>query len=281
MVQRWIISKTKRYGRDCSRAVNNCSDFGGFVSSTEERVRSNVESYLIFFTSRAHFAASRNAVIPFSTTTISNPQKYDQFKLRKIATDHDYVYIEAGAHPNILGEAKHFWNASNHIIDFRDVDYKFNYITLQPNEQKVVAVFQDGYNMTTGLPANYVDYSVAFSLNAFVTAADIEAILQWHNAKYLEIHDECDVAYMLLTRIDDMQKMQHLKTIKLDIQKNSIDKMKLKAFLGNFPELKRAEFKFRRFSDEEIEDFLTGQDIPEHFKLVDSPSGSAAFAAKS
>lgn len=227
---------------------------------------------------RYHFASAGRAFIPFSTTTISNPQKYEQFKQRQIATDYDYVYIEAGAHPNILGEVKHFWNASNHIIDFRDVDYKFNYITLQPNEQKVKAVFQDGYNMTSGLPINYVDYSIAFSLNAFVTAADIEAILQWHNVKNLEIHDECDVALKLLTRSDDMKKMQHLENLKLDIQKNSIEKMKLKTFLDNFPQLKRAEFKFRRFSHAEIEDFLAEQDIPEDFKKINSPSGSVAFA---
>lgn len=186
------------------------------------------------------------------------------------------MYIEAGAHPNILGEAKHFWNASNHIIDFRDVDYKFNYITLQPREQKVVAVFQDGYNMTIGLPTNYVDYSVTFSLNAFVTAADVEAILQWHSVKYLEIHDECNVAYMLLARSGDLKKMQHLESLKLDIQKFSAGKMELQ-FLVNFPALRRAEFKFRRFSEAEIEDFLARQDMPAGFKQIGSPSGSVAF----
>lgn len=218
-------------------------------------------------------AVTAKSFIPYTTTTISDPQTYDQFKNRQMAADYDYVYIEAGAHPNVLGEAKYFWNASNHIIDFRDVDYKFNYITLEPTNQKVKAVFQDGYNLTVGLPNNFVYYSVAFSLSVFVTTNDIDAILQWHNAKELEIHDECDVAYDLLQRIDDMKMMQQLEVLKLDIQKYSMAKMSLRPFVESFPRLQRVDFKVRSASQADIEAFLSQQEIPRSYKIVDRPEG--------
>lgn len=225
-------------------------------------------------------AVTAKPYIPFTTTTISDPHAYAQFKQRRLAADFDYVYVEAGAHPNVLGEAKYYWNASNHIIDFRDVDYKFNYITLEPKDLKVKAVFQDGFNLTIGLPNNFVYYSVAFSLNVFVTANDIDAILQWHNAKHLEIHDECDVAYDLLQRIDDMKMMRELEVLKLDMQRYSMDKMSLKPFVEKLPHLKRIDFKIRSAPQAEIAAFLKQQELPKNFEIVDRPEGMISIVRK-
>lgn len=222
-------------------------------------------------------AASAKAFVPYTTATISNPRAYAQFKQRTIASNYDYVYVEAGAHPNLMSEPKYFWDADNHIIDFRDVDYKFNYVTLQPTERKLTGVFHDGYNMTIGLPNNFVFYSVTFSINGFVTSNDIDAILEWQAVEYLDIHDECDAAYELFARVDEMKVMRHLEVLKLDVQKASMAKIRLAAFMVNFPRLRLTEFRFRSVDHGEFEAFLKEQEIPKDWKLIHSPDGIAVF----
>lgn len=221
--------------------------------------------------------AAAKAYVPYTTATISEPGQYAQFKQRKFAADYDYVHIEAGAHPHLLGEPKYFWDASNHIIDFRDVDYKFNYVTLQPTERKAIGVFHDGYNMTIGLPNNFVDYTLTFRINAFVTGGDIDAMLQWQAAEHLAIHDECNVAYELFARADEMGVMRRLETLRLDIQRSSMAKIHLAAFMVTLPRLERLEFRFRSVDQDEIDAYLDEQAVPADWTLGHSPEGMAIF----
>lgn len=190
------------------------------------------------------------------------------------------MHIEAGAHSHLLGEPKYFWDASNHIIDFRDVDYKFNYVTLQPTERKAIGVFHDGFNMTIGLPNNFVDYALTFRMNAFVTGGDIDAMLQWQAVEHLVIRDECNVAYELFARADEMSVMRCLETLQLDIQKTSMAKIRLAAFMVRLPRLQRVEFRFRSVDQDEIDVYLDEQAVPADWTLGQSPEGMAIFVRK-
>lgn len=186
--------------------------------------------------------------LPSSSTTIDNPKTYDLFKRRQYAVNDDTVIIEPGAHPNLLSEAKYFWNATNQLIRFNDINYKSNYIILQPTQQAAMADFQKGADLTLGLPANFINYKINFDSMTMVTVSDLKYILTWTNVKYLEIHDECNVAYELLKRIDDMKSMTNLEQLTLNIHSYAMPQMVLKPFLENFPMLKQVEFVFKAVS---------------------------------
>lgn len=215
--------------------------------------------------------------LPLCSTTIDNPATYDLFKRREYAVNDDTVIIEPGAHPDLMSEAKYFWNATNRLIRFNDVDYKSNYIILQPKDQIVIAGFQRGANLTLGLPANFVDYAVDFKWTTMVTADDLNYILTWTNVKNLQIHDECNVAYNLLQRIDHMKAMVNLEQLSLDIHEYAMPQMTLKPFFENFPKLQQATFVFRNVSYFSIRKFLWYHPVPKEFKRIQISNGVVSY----
>lgn len=64
-----------------------------------------------------------------------------------------------------------------------------------------------------------------------VTITDLNYLLTWKNAKYLETYDECNLAQ----RIDEMKVMANLEIVKLNIHAYAMPEMKLSPFFYNFP----------------------------------------------
>lgn len=213
---------------------------------------------------------------------IGNPTKYTQFKRGEIGNDYDSVYIEAGAHPNILAEVSHFANASNRMIRFRDVDYKRNIIILYPNEKKVRCNFQIGDQLTLGLPTDFEYYDIDFGWAGVACLDDIETILSWKNAKELKITDRCHIAYKLRQRIDELRQMKYLEVLHLRINAKNFENIELEAFFGNFTKLQRIEFDYcsveeRKFG--EFEEMEKLWNIGE-FERVQCRDGVAAYVRK-
>lgn len=205
---------------------------------------------------------------------------YEAFKLGEYAANAQFVQIEAGAHPNLLTEVKHFWNATNQLIRFNDIDYHFNYVTLEPNNGKIVADFHKGFNLTLGLPDNYVNYTLTFGTNAIVTSYDITFMLGWTNIRYLEISDECNVAVNFLQRIHVLKALENLENLKLDIHAYAMTDIILRPFFDSLVKLKRVDFSFKNVSWLVRERFVARQEIPREFKRVKSLPGTVSYVKK-
>lgn len=96
------------------------------------------------------------------------------------------------------------------------------------------------------MPDFYTNYTVHFLWMTMVTITDLNYLLTWKNAKYLETYDECNLAQ----RIDEMKVMANLEIVKLNIHAYAMPEMKLSPFFYNFPK---------------------------KFRLVNSPKGTLSF----
>lgn len=218
---------------------------------------------------------------PGQITIIDTPRAYEAFKRHEYAVNAPIVRIEAGAHANLLTEVKHFWNATNHLIRFGDIDHRRNYVTLAPINRRIAADFHQGFNLTLGLPANYVNYTLTFSSNAIITVADMEHVLTWTSVRYLAISDECNVAQHFLKRIDALKAMQDLEMLRLDIHAYAMPAIILKPFFDTLAKLKRIDFAFRgNVSWLSRERFIRRQAVPGQFRRVKSRPATLSYVKK-
>lgn len=163
--------------------------------------------------------------------------------------------MDANEYPTALILPKLFANGEN-VMRFTDGD---NEITIYPHKQEVNAVFFSGENLTFGIPPNYHVYSLKFDNTAQIIAEDIDNILQWQDANSLYVSDNCDLAYELSQRIDEMQEMRYLEQLGLSIQRKSYSNFNIELILLNLPALEYVTLNATQLTDSEFDEFVEKQ----------------------
>lgn len=167
----------------------------------------------------------------------------------------EITHIDANDYPTALILPKLFANGSN-ITRFTDGDNK---ITIYPYKKEVNAAFFSGENLTFGIPTNYRVYSLKFDNTARIIAEDIDNILKWQDATTLHISDNCDLAYDLSQRIDEMKEMRNLEQLGLSIQRKSYSYLNLELILLNLPALEYVTLNATQLTDAELVEFVERQ----------------------
>lgn len=175
----------------------------------------------------------------------------------------------AGAHPDILSLPKLFANATEFSsIDF--VDERYNVIRLQPQVRFVIAELESGEDLILSLPESYRIYMIRLSVHATATEADLDYIVQWHQAEVLQISDafNSDVAYGLSQRLEQMKEMTQLKDIRLNVHRHSYKSLSVRSFLEQLPWLRTASFYKNFLSIEERRDFVENLNCPDRWQFI-------------
>lgn len=168
------------------------------------------------------------------------------------------------------------------MIRFRDVDYKRNIINLYPVDKKVRCDFQIGVNLTLGLPRDFECYHIDFGLAGIACLGDIDTILSWKNCKELGIFDQCNIAYKLFQRIDELKQLNDLEVLHLRIDEKSLEDIELMKFFAIFPKLQRIEFEYYNIEESKLETFLGKKKLwtLEEFERIESRVYAAAYVRK-
>lgn len=171
---------------------------------------------------------------------------------------------------------KFFGDLPNEKICFRENDFRNNQVELYTKERRATAYYRIGHDLTLGLPSNYTHYTLEFVTYATVTAADLDYISTWTQAKHLEISDGCNAALGLLRRAHKLQAMTKLTSLDLNISENSLQRMRLRPFFRSLQSLKTAVFRFQpSLSVSQVKAFLDEQVIPSKFKRSEIDSNLA------
>lgn len=189
--------------------------------------------------------------------TIVTPAQYADLKSGQLAGDFDAITVRPTAHSDILSEPKHLSTEPYESIGF--LDGHGNQITIYPAWKSALAIFNDGENLTLGLPQNYEAYHFLFGDGAYCTSDDLQYILQWQHAKSLAIHDNNDVAWRLLQRIDNTNEMVHLEQLFLSLNRETYKNIKFPVILERLPSLKLVQFFGDRLNRTEIQEFTALQ----------------------
>lgn len=147
---------------------------------------------------------------------IDRPSLLKQFKNGLIGADAEVVHVEPTAFPNILREAKHFANARNIEIRFRDAHD--NIIHLFPMHKMVKAYFWSGHHLTQFLPVDFQDYDIQYNFKAPLGDDDVQYILGFTNAVNLALSSDFDVNDGLLVgRLGGLKELKNLKKLSVQI----------------------------------------------------------------
>lgn len=203
---------------------------------------------------------------------IDTPELFNKLETGQIEGNHQTIYVECGAHPDVLSLPKRFWNATFQELHF--CDGQGNEIVLSPGAHSVQAYLTAGKDLTLGIPSNYEQYFVFFDKEVVITPADIDTIIRWRNAVRLTISDHADLAYNLSKKMNEMRKMQRLRNLTLDVQPSSSTRLSLKQFVLKLPRLKQANFLAPSLTQAEFDKFikkqqaLKGWEIEAQFKMI-------------
>lgn len=167
------------------------------------------------------------------------------------------ISIEASVHKNILPLAKEYANTNYALLSFKDIDH--NSIQLWPSIKSVQAHILHGFNPTAGLPESYEHYHITFGKDVYIGDADIDYILQWINAKTINIGGGNVIAYELSMRIDEMAALEYLENLELSVDSMTHGSLMVQPFLNILPALKMITFNVSELSDAEVETFLANQ----------------------
>lgn len=133
----------------------------------------------------------------------------------------------------------------------------------------MTASFLEGFDLLLGIPSDFETFNLKFDMLAVVTGADLDYMMTWTNANHLVIDDKCNAALGLLHRIDQMAAMKKLTNLKLNIRKNSVERMRLNPFFRYLPSLVSFVIVFdKKFSAQAKSEFFAAQEIPDSFKMI-------------
>lgn len=199
-----------------------------------------------------------------SVQYVTTSTELEALRTGKIGFGIETISVEATAQTNVLILPKYFWSYPYNAINFTDT--KRNQVTIRPNERAAFAVFRAGRALSIGLPIVFRSYEIDFLGQATIDATDVESMLGWKYAERLAINDEHDLISRLADRMDDMKAMAGLKSFSLNVHRSSYRRLRVRTFLDALPALETATFVTKRawgLSDEQFEEFLKGQTIPE------------------
>lgn len=174
-------------------------------------------------------------------------------------------------------EPKYFSNVSAYKLSF--TDNKGNLIDIYPLNSgvQVSLSFGEASGLSFAIPSNFKEYQYSIDYDVALTNANVDSILSCTNVTHLTIIDARDLAKILLERIDDLAKMTELQTLKLTINKEYLENIKLSPFLEQLPSLRFVTFVFPDLHEREIEAFLRRQIIPMNWQRHGNYADSAIY----
>lgn len=197
---------------------------------------------------------------------ISTPKEYIKFKNGVIGADTEVVHIEPNAYPNVFRDVKHFANALNVEIRFRDP--QDNIIHLFPWNKMVKAFVWNGNNLLQYLPTDYKDYEIQYNFKSNLTDADIQYIFELKNAERICIGNDFNVNGNLPDRIKGIGKLQNLKKFTVEINRPDNLNVQLSSFVESSPYLQEVEIVLPyAMSQQERSEYTHNQIVPNGWRL--------------
>lgn len=196
---------------------------------------------------------------------VRSPAEYEDLRTKVYPTD-TIAYVEAGAHPDVLGQARLWANSHFQQITFTD---KFgNAIELHLKLKGVIGTFVEGADHFHQLPTNYPIYRVIVGDNAFATSDDFEAIAKWQGAKIIQIFDEGNFTFRFIRRVAAGLLSQHneLRQLELTVPRFFFEHIDLQPIFAKVEELKMLEVKFGNgLRKDDLAAFTERQTVPDGF----------------
>lgn len=205
---------------------------------------------------------------------INSPYLFEKFQVGEIGNPSDRFIITHEAHPDILLQAKYFWSAPYDTLVFTDEHQSF--ISISPNLRSAHALFLKGTNFTHGIPHQYVDYSIEFAKEIKITPANLEYIFKWSNAINLRLSGGFNLTQQLNDNWVKFLNFKQLKSISIDIQRDSYMKLRVNTFLIA-PTLRLATFNADDITESEFEIFVANQYVPSKTKFNCKVKGTKTY----
>lgn len=184
----------------------------------------------------------------------------------------NHAEVSADAHPDVLLQPQYCANVSIWAIKFvSSTEEGNNTILIHPATQtKGVAEidFRHGENPLSGVPTNYIHYTVEYMNSAKPTTENIDSILQWKNAYTLRCRDRGDVAVTLFKRIDELSDLTKLRTLELSMEGDKPEQINVATFLNNLTGLRKLCFTFKDKTEKQVKEFELKNKIPLNWRSL-------------
>lgn len=151
-----------------------------------------------------------------------------------------------------------------------------SFISISPNLRSAHALFLKGTNFTHGIPHQYVDYSIEFAKEIKITPANLEYIFKWSNAINLRLSGGFNLTQQLNDNWVKFLNFKQLKSISIDIQRDSYMKLRVNTFLIA-PTLRLATFNADDITESEFEIFVANQYVPSKTKFNCKVKGTKTY----
>lgn len=162
------------------------------------------------------------------------------------------IFVRSQAHPQLLSEAKQFWNSPAKNLLFYDDDY--NEIDVAPGRKAARAVFIKSTNLFHGIPDNYKDYLLDLSRSYKVSAADLDYMIGWKAAISLRIVG--DISTELVEDIDKLTEMTALRSLWICLNGNTYERLDVRRLLTDMHGLVEVTFDIYAMKNDEQYKFV-------------------------
>lgn len=188
---------------------------------------------------------------------VDTPELFEKLKQGLFYEKFFYIKVTHTATPDVLLQPERFEGARFRSIEF--VSSTGSSIKIYPDIKyfSIVEVkFVDGENTLSGVPKGYFMYNIYYSPSATPTTENIDSILQWTEARKIDIQDYKDVALSLYKRAADLHKLTKLVRLDLVLQPETYEQIQAAEIIKHLPKLEAMTFLGNNG--------LTGEEILEH-----------------
>lgn len=208
---------------------------------------------------------------------VDTPEKLQQFKDGSIGNDTRTVHIEPTAAPNVLYEAKFFFNrTTNSEIRFRDVSD--NIITIYPALQLANSVFLNSTHMTQYLPDFYKSYNLTFPRSGTNNDDNLRDIFTFENAERMVIGKDFEGQTFFERKIFGMSHMKNMHDLSVYLRPK-YSTLQLSPFLEIPPAVTtvRIIFPWGPEYDGDTKEMASNQCVPPLWSIVSTANATIQF----
>lgn len=212
-----------------------------------------------------------------SILRIDTPEKLQQFKDGVSGNDTKTVHIEPTVAPNVLDEAKFFFNrTTNTEIRFRDVFD--NIITIYPGLELVHSVFVNSTHLTQYLPTFYKSYNLTFPRSGTNNDDNLRDIFTFENAERLVLGIDFKGRTGFEKKIYGISHMKQLRDLSVHLRPK-YSTLQLSAFLEIPPAVTtvRIIFPWSSDDDENTREMATNQCVPRLWSILSASNATIQF----
>lgn len=201
---------------------------------------------------------------------VIHPDEYAKLKRGDFDNQYRKVIVFKEATPNILLEPVYFANSTFPEIQFMEpFNHVYNTIELRNTEKVKKSAFaglMKNINPLEGVPKDYLDYVVHFSLSSIPTDSNVDTMLGWKKAKKLHVYDDGDMVQEFFNRIDELSMLKDLSDLQLDVRDFTYLEVNATTFIENLPSLKQLVFKGFALTEDECKEFLANNQVPSNWR---------------